>query len=82
MHLIDSSTNGDQSFFPGITPQNLLKNKKAQQDATQALQSLYKFNVWLEAVVSVSANGHMIITNNNTKLKAYWPAYHKLDQKK
>ena len=34
MHIVDSSTSGEHSFFPGITPQDLLKNKKAQAEAT------------------------------------------------
>lgn len=29
MHIVDSGTNKDSCFFPGITPQDLLKNKAA-----------------------------------------------------
>ena len=70
MHIVDSCTNKDQCFFPGITPQDLLKNKAAQGKAMQALTLLQKFNVWLEASVSVNPDGHMIITDQ-TKLKLY-----------
>ena len=70
MHIVDSGTNKDSCFFPGITPQDLLKNKAAQNSAMQALSLLQKFNVWLEATVSVNPDGHMIVTDQ-TKLKAY-----------
>ena len=70
MHIVDSCTNKDLCFFPGITPQDLLKNKVAQGKAMQALALLQKFNVWLEATVSVNPDGNMIITEH-TKLKSY-----------
>ena len=70
LHLVDSAKDGQPGFFPDITAQELLKNKKAQQDALTVLQRLQKFNVWLDAIVSVSPGGHMIITSH-TQLKAY-----------
>ena len=38
----------------------------------QALVRLQKFNVWMEALVSVGPDGHMIVASSHTKLKAYW----------
>jgi len=71
VHLVDSATEGSHSFFPGITPAELLKSADAQQQATQALSMLLKFNVHLEAALSVSSDGLMIVTSEHTQLKAY-----------
>ena len=48
----------------------MLKNKVAQAKAMQALALMQKFNVWLDAAVSVNPDGHMVITDQ-TKLKVY-----------
>lgn len=71
MHILDSSTDGDSSFFPGLTPADILKNKAAQKQATDCLQMLQRFNVHLEAACSLGADGNMIISNDQTKLKVY-----------
>ena len=70
MHIIDHGTDKDSCFFPGTTPQDLVKNKTAQVKAMQALELLKKFNVWLEATVSVNTDGYMIVTDQ-TRLKAF-----------
>lgn len=73
VHLIDSQKYGSQTesgFFPGITLQDILKNKKAQQKVTDTLNLMQKFNVWLDASVAVSNNGLIKITDD-TKLKTY-----------
>lgn len=70
MHIVDHGTDKDSCFFPGITPQDLVKNKAAQVKAMQALDLLKRFNVWLEATVSVNTDGYMLITEH-TRLKAF-----------
>lgn len=70
MHIVDSSTDKDSSFFPGVMPQDILKNKAAQQKVMQALTMLQRFNVWLDATVSVNPDGHMIVTDA-TQIKTY-----------
>ena len=37
----------------------------------QALTTLQRFNVWLEAIVSLGPDGRMIVTNESTQLKTY-----------
>lgn len=37
----------------------------------QALTLLQRFNVWLDATVSVNPDGHMIVTDA-TQIKTYW----------
>jgi len=64
IHICDSSSEKGKGFFPGLTPQDLLKNKAAQTKAMAALTMMQKFNVWLEASISVNPDGHMIITND------------------
>lgn len=51
-------------------PQDILKNKAAQQKVMQALAMLQRFNVWLDATVSVNPDGHMIVTDA-TQIKTY-----------
>ena len=74
VHLVDSQAYGskesESGFFPGITPQEILKNKKAQQKVMDTLNLMQKFNVWLEASVSTTKDGMIKITDK-TKLKSY-----------
>ena len=70
LHIVDDAEDANGGFFPGISIPDLLKNKAAQAKAMAALDHLTKFNVYLEASVQVSPDGHMFITND-THLKAY-----------
>ena len=65
------SKESEGKFFPGVTPQEILKNKKAQQKVMDSINLMQKFNVWLEASVSVTKDGSIKITEE-TKLKVYW----------
>ena len=71
VHLVDAATDPANSFFPGILPADLLKSEAAQQKAMQALTQLQKFNVYLEAALTASPDGLMLVTSDLTQLKAY-----------
>ena len=71
VHVVDSATEGGAGFFPGLSVADLLKSEQAREQAAQALSQLIKFNVHLEAALSVNPDGHMLITGDTTQLKAY-----------
>lgn len=74
VHLVDRQNFGadasESGFFPGVSPQDILKNKKAQQKVQDALKLMQKFNVWLDASVQVTKEGLLKITDD-TRLKVY-----------
>ena len=71
LNLVVKTTDSEASFFPTVTPQDILKNKDgAEQKVTDALNLLTKFNVWLEATVAVSQTGQLYITDA-TRLKKF-----------
>jgi len=44
----------NSEFFPGISASDILKKKKAQDTVAACFKNLEKFNVWIEASVSIS----------------------------
>jgi len=60
----------NSEFFPGISASDILKKKKAQDTVAACFKNLEKFNVWIEASVSISQNGDIMITDETT-LKDY-----------
>ena len=74
VHLIDrqnfGSNESESGFFPGVSPEDILKNKKAQQKVQDTIKLMQKFNVWLDASVQATKDGLLKITND-TRLKVY-----------
>ena len=74
MHLVDRQLYGsdasESGFFPGVSPADILKNKKAQQKVQDAITMMQKFNVWLEASVQLTKEGMLKVTDD-TRLKVY-----------
>lgn len=69
VHLVDTQAFGSKEsegngFFRGISPQEILKNKKAQQKVIDTINLMQKFNVWVEASVSVQKDGLLKITQD------------------
>ena len=60
----------ESDFFQGISAADILKKKKAQDTVAACFKTLEKFNVWVEASVSISQSGDIIITKH-TSLKDY-----------
>ena len=54
----------EHEFFPGVTPADILKKKKAQEEVRGAFQCLERFNVWVEATVNIAEDGSFIVTSD------------------
>ena len=74
MHLVvaspDSASAGDTGFFPKVSLEDILKSKDAEGKVLEALRTLQRFNVWLEAAVTISPDG-LVRIHESTKLKSY-----------
>lgn len=58
-----------ESFFKGIKPEEILKKKDAQNKIKDTINTLLKFNVWIEAAIEVNSEGIMIV---DTQFVNYW----------
>lgn len=73
VHIVDTQAFGSKKpngFFRDYTPEEILKNKKAQQEVMKVIDLMQKFNVWLDASVNVSKDGFIKITED-TRMKIY-----------
>ena len=74
MHLVitntDASSGDDTGFFPHVRVEDILKSKDAEAKVMEALKTLQRFNVWLEAAVTLSPDG-LIRIHEATQLKSY-----------
>lgn len=67
--VVADSEDKANGLFKGITAEDLLKKKEAQEQVKAALSNLLKFNVWLEGALRVTESGALLL--ESTQLNEY-----------
>lgn len=56
-----------EELFKGISAENILKKKDAQDKMKEILKNLLKFNVWVEAGIEINENNYLILRDTQIK---------------